>query len=63
MRSISNSTITTLLRCLPLILDNLNEGSMRRSTRLYNAVRQTKIIINKLKRIEDEQQRNNERKA
>lgn len=62
MRSISNSTITTLLRCLPLILDNLNEEAMRRSTRLYNAVRQTKIIINKLKRIEDEQ-RDNERKA
>lgn len=62
MRSISNSTITTLLRCLPLILDNLNEEAMRRSTRLYNAVRQTKIIINKLKRIEYEQ-RNNEHKA
>lgn len=62
MRSISNSTITTLLRCLPLILDNLNEEAMRRSTRLYNAVRQTKIIINKLKRIEYEQ-RNNECEA
>ena len=62
MRSISNSTITTLLRCLPLILDNLNEEAMRRSTRLYNAVRQTKIIINKLKKIEDEQ-RDNEREA
>lgn len=56
MRSISNSTITTLLRCLPLILDNLNEETMRRSTRLYNAVRQTKIILNKLKQIDNEQQ-------
>lgn len=55
MRSISNSTVTTLLRCLPLILDNVNEEAMIRSTRLYNAIRQTKIIINKLKKIEYEQ--------
>lgn len=53
MREVSNSTIATLLRCLPRILDNVNEDAMRRSTRLYNAVRQTKIILNKMKRAED----------
>ena len=55
MRIISNSVVSTLVRCLPLILANLNEEAMRNNTRLYNAVRQTKIIINKLKRLDNEQ--------
>ena len=53
MKEVSNSTIATLLRCLPRILDNVNADAMKRSTRLYNAVRQTKIILNKLNRSED----------
>ena len=59
MRSVSNSTISTLIRCFPLILANLNEDAMRTNTRLYNAVRQTRIIINKLKK-QDDEQRNTE---
>jgi len=55
MRSISNSVVSTLIRCFPIILANLNEDAMRTNTRLYNAVRQTRIIINKLKKSEDEQ--------
>lgn len=49
MRSVSNSTISTLVRCIPLILSNLDEDAIRTNTRLYNAVRQVRIIINKLK--------------
>lgn len=55
MRSVSNSVVSTLIRCFPLILANLNEDAMRTNTRLYNAVRQTRIIINKLKKLDDEQ--------
>lgn len=56
MRIVPNNVITTLLRCLPLIFAHLNEDAMRTNTRLYNAVRQTKIILNKLKKIDNEQQ-------
>lgn len=55
MRYVSNSVVATLIRCIPLILANLNEDAMRTNTRLYNAVRQTRIIINKLKKQDDEQ--------
>jgi len=39
MRSIPNDIVTTLLRCLPVILDNLNEEAVRNKLRLNNAVR------------------------
>lgn len=55
MRLVSNSLVSTLIRCLPLILANLNEDAMRTNTRLYNAARQTRIIINKLKKKGNEQ--------
>lgn len=56
MRIVPNNVISTLLRCLPLILAHINKDAMRTNTRLYNAVRQTKIILNKLKKIDNEQQ-------
>lgn len=56
MRIVPNNVITTLLRCLPLIFANLNEDAMRANTRLYNAVRQIKIILKKLKKIDNEHQ-------
>lgn len=50
MRLVSNSVVSTLIRCFPLILANLNEDAMRTNIRLYNAVRQTRIIVDKLKK-------------
>lgn len=58
MRIIPNDIVTTLLRSLPLILENMDEQAMRRSTRLFNAVRLTKKIIQRLNKIENEQQDN-----
>lgn len=49
MKTVPNSTVSTLLRCLPLILANLDGDAMKGNLRLYNAVRQTRIIMNKLK--------------
>jgi len=60
MRSIPNDIVTTLLRCLPVILDNLNEEAVRNKLRLNNAVRQTKKIIQRLNKIQNEQQDNND---
>ena len=51
MKQIPNDIVSTLLRCLPLIIDNvvIPQGS----TRIYNAVRQTKIIIKRLSKIKN----------
>ena len=52
MKEVSNGTIATLCRQLPLILDNLDKGAMRNNLRLINAVRITKHqILPKLKKI------------
>lgn len=50
MRQIPNDIISTLLRCWPIILENVNQQSG--NTRLQNAIRLTNITINKLKKIE-----------
>lgn len=52
MRTIPNDIVQTLLRTLPLILDNMNEESVRMKLRLNNAVRLTKKIVKRLEKIE-----------
>lgn len=55
MRIIPNDIVQTLLRTLPLILDNMNDESVRKKFRLNNAVRLTKKIVKRLEKIENEQ--------
>ena len=50
MRKVPNDMVTTLLRCLPVILDNVDAS--KGSTKLQNAIRLTKKEINKLQKIE-----------
>ena len=50
MRNVPNDIVTTLLRCLPVILDNVDAS--KGSTKLQNAIRLTKKEINKLQKIE-----------
>ena len=45
MRTIPNDIVNTLLRTLPLILDNMNEEAVQKKLRLNNAVRLTKKIV------------------
>ena len=52
MRTIPNDIVQTLLRTLPLILDNMNEEAVNTKLRLNNAVRLTKKIIKRLEKIE-----------
>lgn len=61
MRTIPNNHLAVIVRCLPLVLDNVNRERMSSSTRLNNAVRQLKIIQPKLKQINDEQSNNQQR--
>lgn len=49
---ISNNVLSTLVRCLPLVLDNVVSNNLR----VINAVRQLKIIHRKLKKINDNEQ-------
>nr|DAS34869.1 MAG TPA: hypothetical protein [Caudoviricetes sp.] len=51
MKQIPNDIISTLLRCLPIIIDNvvIPQGN----TRVYNSVRQIKIIIKRLSKIKN----------
>ena len=57
MRTIPNYIVQTLLRTLPLILANMDEEAVRKSLRLNNAVRLTKLIIKRLNRFENEQRK------
>ena len=52
MRPVPNDIVSTLIRCLPQILENVQIDSG--NTRLINAVRLTKRIIPRLKEIENE---------
>ena len=58
MREVPNDIVSTLLRNLPVILDSLDEEAMRSKSRIYNAVRLTKKVIQRLNRIENEQKNN-----
>lgn len=59
MRTIPNHITQTLLRTLPLILVHIDRELMFRSPRLHNAVRQVRIILKQLNKIEKEQNTNN----
>lgn len=52
MRTIPNDIVQTLLRTLPLILDNMNDEAVQTKLRLNNAVRLTKKIVKRLEKIE-----------
>ena len=52
MRPVPNEIVTTQIRYLPQILENVQIDSG--NTRLINAVRLTKRIIPRLKKIENE---------
>lgn len=58
MRNIPNDIVQTLIRTLPLILDNMDEEAVQKKLRLNNAMRLTKIIVKRLNKIEDEQRNN-----
>ena len=52
MKEVSNDTVATLCRQLPLILEHLDKEAMRNNLRLINAVRITRHqILPKLKKI------------
>lgn len=51
MKRIPNQTVSELIRLVPVLIENIPPG---KSTRVDNAVRLTKKIINKLKTLEDE---------
>ncbi|HBO85812.1 MAG TPA: hypothetical protein DEG12_05125 [Alistipes sp.] len=50
MRPVPNDIVSTLIRCLPQILENVQID--RGNIRLVNAVRLTKKIVPRLKKIE-----------
>ena len=50
MRNVPNDIVSTLLRCLPIILDNVDVRHGK--TRLVNAVRLVRKVIVKLEKIE-----------
>ena len=50
MRPVPNDIVSTLIRCLPQILENVQIDNG--NTRLINAVRLTKRIIPRLQKIE-----------
>lgn len=52
MRNIPNDIVQTLIRTLPLILDNMDEEAVQNKLRLNNAVRLTKKIVKRLEKIE-----------
>ena len=58
MRNVPNDIVTTLIRCLPTIINNVSIGPT--DTKLFNAVRKTKIIIKRLNKIENEQGNSNQ---
>lgn len=60
MRVIPNDIVSTLLRSLPLIIENINTDALNNNLRLYNAVRLTKKVIQRLNKIENEQQENHD---
>ena len=59
MRIVANDIVQTLLRSLPIILDNMNNEAVRKNLRLNNAVRLVKKIVKRLEKIENEQRNQN----
>ena len=60
MKTVPNEIITTLLRCWPVILENIDQSTT--NTRLKNAIRLINIPINKLKKIEQNGKRIEDRR-
>lgn len=59
MRNVPNDIVQTLIRSLPIIINNIRRDAERDNLRLCNAVRLTKKIIKRLEKIEYEQSSNN----
>ncbi len=59
MRIVANDIVQTLLRSLPIILDNMDNEAVRKNLRLNNAVRLVKKIVKRLEKIENEQRNQN----
>ena len=59
MRIVANDIVQTLLRNLPIILDNMDNEAVRKNLRLNNAVRLVKKIVKRLEKIENEQRNQN----
>lgn len=59
MRIVANDIVQTLLRSLPIILDNMDDEAVRKNLRLNNAVRLVKKIVKRLEKIENEQRNQN----
>lgn len=59
MKLIPNQVVSELIRLIPVLIENIPSG---RSTRVDNAIRLTKKIINRLKTLQDEKDRNRKNK-
>lgn len=55
MKTVPNDIVSTLLRTLPIIIENVDAEALRKQLRLCNAVRLTKKIVQRLNKIENEQ--------
>ena len=52
MKSIPNNTVSELMRCLPMLLDNIDQAKSRDSLRLRNAIGKVRHeILPKLARL------------
>jgi hypothetical protein len=55
MKKVPNNVVATLVRCLPLLLDYIDEDAIRKSLRATNAKRIIKHeVLPKLKKINNE---------
>ena len=55
MKQVPNNVVATLVRCLPLLLDYIDEDAIRKSFRATNAKRIIKHeVLPKLKKINNE---------
>lgn len=52
MKRISNAAVSELIRLVPVLIEHIPPGQ---SLRVQNAIRLTKILINKLKSLKDVQ--------
>ena len=59
MRIVANDIVQTLLRSLPIIIENMDNEAVRKNLRLNNAVRLVKKIVKRLEKIENEQRNQN----
>lgn len=58
MKEVPNNVVASLVRCLPLLLDSVDEELIRRSLRAVNAKRIIKHeILPKLKKINDDKKK------